>query len=62
MKIDFTADELDALYECLTNVAMDMDDDGRDGAFDASPLRPAFNKIREAARESGNLEASWSKR
>lgn len=46
----FTKAELEALKDLLAEEAMRMDDDGRDGAFDASPLKPIYDKIRAELR------------
>jgi len=43
-KLELTRAELDALLTQLDETAMEMDDDGREGAFDASPLRPIWEK------------------
>jgi hypothetical protein len=44
----FTKAELEVLKELLVEESMRMDDDGRDGAFDASPLKPIYDKIRKS--------------
>jgi hypothetical protein len=47
---EFSADQWRALYHLLAEEAQRMDDDGREGSFDASPLRPIYNKIRDALK------------
>jgi hypothetical protein len=41
-----TASELDRLIQVVVEEADRMDDDGRDGAFEASPLRPIYEKLK----------------
>ena len=43
----FSKQELETLKSLLVEEAMRMDDDGRDGSFDRSPLRPIYDKIRK---------------
>ena len=43
-----TKQELEILKNLLVEKAQEMDDDGRDGAFDASPLRPLYDRVRKA--------------
>lgn len=47
-----TKAELAQLIETLGEVAMEMNDDGRDGAFAASPLKPIYDKLRRMHREA----------
>tara|TARA_R110000868_G_scaffold115819_1_gene309033 strand:+ start:440 stop:601 length:162 start_codon:yes stop_codon:yes gene_type:complete len=49
--ITLTEAQLSALIDCLGDVEIWMDDDGNDGAFEASPLFPIYQKLR-AARKS----------
>jgi hypothetical protein len=42
--------EISALLDLFNEEAMRMDDDGREGAFDASPLRPIERRLRALAR------------
>jgi hypothetical protein len=43
--IVLTPEELEALYWLLGETAQSMDDDGREGAFDASPLREIYVQV-----------------
>ena len=49
--LKLTNDELGELINLLAEEAQRMDDDGREGAFDASPLRPIYRKLLAARRE-----------
>jgi len=49
--LKLTAAELDALYWLLVDTAHQVDDDGNEGAFDASPLKPIYDKVRFARAE-----------
>lgn len=52
-KLELTEIELETLRNLLVETSMRMDDDGNDGAFDASPLGLIYRKIvalRRAAR------------
>jgi hypothetical protein len=44
----FTKKELGLLKQLLIEEAWRMDDDGNDGTFDASALKPLYDKIRKA--------------
>jgi predicted hotdog family 3-hydroxylacyl-ACP dehydratase len=44
--LTLTTNELTALKDLLIEEKMRMDDDGREGAFDASILRRIYNKAR----------------
>ena len=46
--LKLTEKELDALKWLLVEQAQRMDDDGRDGAFAASPLKTIYDKLRAA--------------
>jgi len=50
--LKLTAAELDALYWLLVDTAHQVDDDGNEGAFDASPLKPIYDKVRFARAEA----------
>lgn len=41
----FDHKELGLLFDLLVDEAQRMDDDGREGAFDASSLKPIYDKI-----------------
>jgi hypothetical protein len=43
-----TKEEIEVLLCLLVEEAQRMDDDGRDGAFDASELKPIYDKLRAA--------------
>ena len=43
--LPLTSDELNALYDLLGEEAIRMDDDGREGAFDASKLASIYTKV-----------------
>ena len=45
-----TASELDRLIQVVVEEADRMDDDGRDGTFEASPLRPIYEKLQRMHR------------
>lgn len=48
--IDLNRAELGELIDLLDEEAERMDDDGREGAFDSSPLRPIYDKLKAALR------------
>lgn len=48
--LSLTAQELDALKWLLVEASQRMDDDGRDGAFDKSPLAAIYRKVKQAER------------
>jgi hypothetical protein len=48
--LKLTKDELDALMLLLIETAQDMDDDGREGAFNASLLKPVYDKAKALRR------------
>ena len=50
IKIELSAAEAEALAAALHDLAIDMDDDGREGAFEASPLAAILRKLRAALR------------
>jgi len=41
----FSHQELEQIRALLVEKAMEMDDDGREGAFDASPLAALYKKV-----------------
>lgn len=45
IKVEFTAAEINELINLLVDTSMQMDDDGRDGAFDASPLHRIYQRL-----------------
>jgi hypothetical protein len=49
-QVELSAAELSALIDTLVERAQEMDDDGREGAFDASPLKPIYVKLVQARR------------
>ena len=49
--ITLTTEELAALIEALNDTAIQMDDDGNEGAFAASPLASVAAKLRAARRD-----------
>jgi hypothetical protein len=48
MTLTLTPEQAEALFDCLCEFAMQMDDDGREGAFDASPLKPIYTALNRA--------------
>ena len=48
--LDLSHTELAELINLLVETAMEMNDDGRDGAFAASPLKPIYEKAKAAYR------------
>ena len=48
--IALTATEIDELINLLAEEAMRMDDDGREGAFDATPLKAIYRKLLNAKK------------
>ena len=46
--VTFTHTELEDLKQLLVEKAHEMDDDGNEGAFDASCLKPLYDKVRGA--------------
>lgn len=48
--VDFTNTELAELLSALAEVGMEMNDDGREGAWEASPLKRIYDKLRHAKR------------
>tara|TARA_R110000868_G_scaffold92457_6_gene256634 strand:- start:4106 stop:4255 length:150 start_codon:yes stop_codon:yes gene_type:complete len=47
----FTKQEIELLKDLIVEEAQRMDDDGNDGAFDASPLKPIYEKLRIALEQ-----------
>jgi hypothetical protein len=45
--LSLTPSEVESLCDLLLETAQTMDDDGREGAFDASPLRGIWDKARK---------------
>ena len=48
MMLELTAKEAEALKNLLVEEASRMDDDGNEGAFDASILKTIYRKLRAA--------------
>ena len=48
MKIELTATQVEALKNLLAETAMQMDDDGNEGAFDNSPLKSIYDILNGA--------------
>ena len=46
--MELTLQELQALSDLLIEEAIRRDDDGNDGAFDRSPLKSIYDKVRAA--------------
>jgi hypothetical protein len=46
MTIKLTAKELEALKWLLVEEGQRMDDDGNEGAFDRSPLKAIYDKVK----------------
>ncbi len=53
---ELSEEEFVAIYDLISEEAMRMDDDGREGNFDAhKPLASAYRKIMAALRKSGSI-------
>ena len=50
--VSFTQQEIDDLLELLLEEAERYDDDGREGTFDRSRLRPIYDRLKAAEREA----------
>ena len=54
--LQLTDEELVALRELLIDTAATMDDDGNEGEFEASHLRPIYDKVRKLQGEKPSRE------
>jgi hypothetical protein len=55
MNLDLSEKELKALEAALAEMAANMDDDGRDGLFDTTHLRPIYDKVRKLLNAANQL-------
>jgi hypothetical protein len=45
MTLTLTPEQAEALFNCLCEFAMQIDDDGREGEFDRSPLKSIYTAL-----------------